>query len=69
MTTDEKPRAAQTAQGIMSLVLGKLVVVHSLRSCFEWGCGFQPTPLKDSRVHVHQRTEEMTHGSHASGGF
>ena len=37
MTTDEKPRAAQTAEGIMSLVLGKPVVVHNWRNCCEWG--------------------------------
>jgi len=69
MITDEKPRAAQTAQGIMSLVLGKLVVVHNWRNCFEWMFGFQPTALKDFRIHVHQNGEEMTYGSHASGGF
>src|SRR5215469_10639306 len=37
MTTDEKPRAAQTAEGIMSLVLGKPVVVHNWRNGCEWG--------------------------------
>jgi hypothetical protein len=73
MTTDEKPQPARSPQAIVSLVLGQLAATKiNGATVLNMKRVQVPYPHRSNIsacVHVHQRREEMTYGSHVSSGF